>query len=1659
MADDPIPGVGQLPDATPFVLLPLRLETRYLPGRFCVRVFPDDVLVDTFQPRIAEAELANVTAYWVRRWLAGGDPDAHRAAWAALVRAGGAGRARWLTVQVAPLDPDAEPDGRGLVIVPATSVPAAERDPIARFWTRVWSTAGAERDAARADLAAALGAERAARVEAELAPVNLADTGLRAEVAFLDLPARDTLPLTRRAWSRGARAWLLPQRLVLLGFRGGEQVLQRVGEPIPAVLPVGPDPAAAPDEQLRAGGPDLAVPDALRWTVDFEAAVRAGMAFAVELDPAEPPPTFDRLFVLGVRLGGDAERGGDELSTLVRHHQAGRGGLALLPQGRPTSNTDDTNAGHSWWEDPDESFAHFFEPHDDRDGWRRRTDGAWLARLLGVDRSVLRESPGYYGADQAQARAMHTALWPATLGYYLEQLLEPVVDDATVRRTREFFTRFVLGRGTAPAIRAGRQPYGILPATVWSAAGWWHDESYAARADGLPGPGYLDGLAGLLRRAGALWRPLTGGVAHLGAPGPDPHRTLLDIVGLHPGSVEFHQRYARSFTHYANTLWFSRTDVGEPLGAAVRASVRAGLRTLADLGWDMPEDGELPEILEKVFLRHSNLLTGPLVQDPVSDTGPLAVTRPDGRNYVAWLRAAAGTSHDTLRRQEGFPGGVPTALLYQLLRHALDLGYVDTALELRRDALDLSAAAVRAERREPKYIQVAGSADAAGGTSRWRSLYRPERQVTGDPDLRLGDYIPRILQTRQPYLHRQLEALDELAAASSGALERALAEHLDCLTYRLDAWQLGLQAVQLEHMRDTAGGAHIGAYGWLEHVRPKETVPSPVALDDDLAALFADAQGRPLLHDPGNAGHLHAHSLDQAVTAAVLRGGHHGGTVDLGSARVRAALRLIEGIGAGQSLGALLGYRLERLLHDEPALYLDGLIYELRRAFPLAGNRNTTTRVDPAPPIGAVEARNVVDGAALAEHLADTGATSYPYGLDLPPLEDFVRAGTPDAAGIGRIVDARVATVCGLAGAVADLQLAEGVYQVVRGNYDRAAAVLDAYSKGGPPTVPEVVTTRRRGRTLTHRVGLHLPGGLPPGDPAVTGPRAAAEPALAGWLAAQLPPLDTVYARITWAGGTLTPSVADLGLTAADLFYLADGLDDRIVDFAERAAGPPHGAVFGVEYGPDGVAGFTVADVLPLVQALRGMILGARPLQPADLGSTVEGAAVARTDTAEAVRAGLAATLPAVDALLVRLDAAVAEDADAWTADYAAAVRPAAPYGLASAHLTAAVEGRRAPLAAMVRALDRILERWGRKRDEYDATIQAYGALPSGATDEERTALLVRAGRTIATTIVAPLPAVPELETRIAALRDAFDAALAGLTAVRDGADRVGATFAAFAAAVPAYTAVDHTPLDLGPFRDALAGLALELRRRAEALRDEIVRRTAGPADAQVVLGAGFVVLPEFTPPAEFDEAWSHRADLVPPLALDDWLTGVARVRERLRCFEAVSLLGEALGVAEPAGLEAVQVPYRAGEPWLGLEFAGTVGEDKLLYTAHYGTIAPTVCGLLLDEWVEVVPEPDLTTGLAFHFDRPGSAAPQAILLVTPPRFTGGWRWADLVATLHETLDLAVQRAVEPAGLDRTALGPLLPAVVSAVTLFPITAALNFAVSNDVHLRLAEGDA
>ena len=73
-----------------------------------------------------------------------------------------------------------------------------------------------------------------------------------------------------------------------------------------------------------------------------------------------------------------------------------------------------------------------------------------------------------------------------------------------------------------------------------------------------------------------------------------------------------------------------------------------------------------------------------------------------------------------------------------------------------------------------------------------------------------------------PYAADAQAAITALADLPTARLERLIAEHVDLCSYRIDAWITALYAQRLASLRGgrEAQGSHLGAFGWLENVRP-----------------------------------------------------------------------------------------------------------------------------------------------------------------------------------------------------------------------------------------------------------------------------------------------------------------------------------------------------------------------------------------------------------------------------------------------------------------------------------------------------------------------------------------------------------------------------------------------------------------------------------------------------------------------------------------------------------------------------------------------------------------------------------------------------------------------------------------------------------------------
>ena len=907
------------------------------------------------------------------------------------------------------------------------------------------------------------------------------------------------------------------------------------------------------------------------------------------------------------------------------------------------------------------------------------------------------------------------------------------------------------------------------------------------------------------------------------------------------------------------------------IASAKRAAARGNLTRL---GYTGDKD---PSVLDLVFNGvHQQLKGGVVDTVPLSETERLRPSTTDGRNYLQWLIDASGTSLDALYQQQGFVDDkIPTALLYLFLRHALQLGYHDVSIRLHESAGLYDPVAVQRARIDDPFIHIRSNQSVS--ESRYQPLYAVQPQITGG-NVAVHEFIAAQLSVLSLafYLREQRAALERLKGESTARLERVFADHIDCCSYRLDAWLLGLVNFQLCAMRNVHDGVaaqprqgvYLGGYAWLEDVAPENKVLTPVRLTDpELIAQFGDPADPPLMRDSQNEGYVHAPSLNHAVAAAVLRNGFISNAspanrqtpaVNLTSERVRTALAMIEGIRAGQSLADLLGYQLERGLHDRHSLAeVDKFIYKLRRAFPIRADRLASTKPPEGVSIESIEARNVINGLALVEHIKKINNKFYPFG----------KTGLPTAtAAEAKAINAEVDRLLESHDAVADLALSEGVYQAVLGNYDRVASTYDAYARGNFPPEPDVIRTPQSGIGLTHRVALHLESGVSPtvspvpGLPAVPmTPRAQGEPAINAWLASRLPALEDIACMVTFRQASTGTSVErqvtlrDLRLQPTDLILLISDdpnqamseLDDRIVRHALTTFGPRPDVAPAIRYRGKDTAPFSIFECLPLVRSLRSLTTRSRPLRSSDL--TLMNEAEAKQDAQSSIdknrltlvqtamdtlRQDLETFTAALDLLLadtVANRAAIVAAVDSNVTDISTLLARAATFGVQQAGWGFAYDFKRRTYAAILEQCAARVKRWDDKLVEFNARLADEAA---ATTDEERLAFLAQAERAISTIITTPLPSVAVFLANLTTVKQpAFAAKRAQVDAVKNST-RTSLTLLlsdvnAFVNALPPISDFDSEPFAFTAHEDEIVRFAEDVSRAAGVVITELKRRLA----------------------------------------------------------------------------------------------------------------------------------------------------------------------------------------------------------------------------------------
>jgi hypothetical protein len=1553
----------ELNDENPFLLFPIRIETRFTntngSDELLIRVYPDDIAIHSHERLITSQEIAEGKKYW-------------------------------------------------LSIFAATKKNGDEKE---QYIKSAWAT-----------LSSMFGANRAAWVQRSMKPLNWKEAVAGSDVSKLDFPKHDGNKPS--SWTLAPRTNILPDRFTFLLYNG-ETVIEQQGLVIPDQLFVGPDPLDAENAFVTKDSKLIPGPS-YDWMSDFDKAVSVGMGIRIRLSPEQARSGFDKLLVVGLNLSSDERESGKLLESLIENHHYSSKGFSFIRQGTPTNNTEDENAGSI------ATDGAGYDEYDEEDsGLPEGGDARNLADAFGISAELFEHVPSGDLTDHLEAVEMNRALYPATLGYYFSNMLHPVVNGNIQDELRKFFTDHVSGRGPLPAILVGKQPYGILLTSDFENFTWnTRDTSYSHA--------FVNGLIAVLKRYSGHWKRALPNVAHIGKPGSDPSELLMDIMGLHPGSVSFDQRVAYSTDDLRNRDQFK---YGGRYYDDVRnnfTSKELLLRFFREFGFvELDETGtvRIPPLLRLVFQHyHSKLDASNLIEaGPVSETEIVRYYNESvSKNYLHWL---SEVSSETALESQDFGSGIaaPTSVLYLQLRRALLLQlHKASAGWLNRHEIDLTYTTAT-----KSFYNIRSEAYP----TKWEVMKTPVKTAIANFEnekLSVASYLlgEGHREDESRMLQEVKDSIKFLADVPSARLERCFTEHLDCCTYRLDAWQTALFNLRLQEQRTTRvdneirrrTGIYLGSFGWVENLRPsqKRAVPR-----NEVPEKLQAGTSSSVYEYTNNGGFVHAPSINQASAAALLRSGYlsHATSanpevmsVNLSSARIRRALAILDGIRNGQPLEALLGYQFERGLHDQASARnelapLNLFIYDFRDAYPF--RQHQVHQQGTGGTTESIPANNVVNGVTLAEV-----SNSFPFGA-----KGDVLSATP--AQIAAITEEKN-RLSDTLDAVKDLLLSESVYQLVQGNFQRAGAVVNALKDSNiPPELDIINTPRSTHLAFTNRVTIQFENldtsnvSANPWAPIAMTPRALMEPGMNKWIGKLIGAATTLNFRVSHLdeqeaeSGFKVYTLDALKLQPVDLVFIVGNeldtgrgkpgtnastgtseLEMRVANLYRHEHTLPNDARIRIDFLKPKEAGKTnLGTLLPMLRSIKGLITDSRYLHAQDF---------------------------------------VGADTPATSAN---------PKGFNNSVLAAKIDSAITSYNTCISDIEAV---------KIDATItdgsgvitvcndlkQMFNALKDegiNVADSDFDLKDADAGQLLLAISACSLFGIQDAWPRLSlAVKDDEK------TLLVDQAFGVWRNMSGIKIKALAY-----------------AGSASTLAGEAQTLKLIDI--------GKLIFGDAFTIIPHFNYGNEA-EVLKGAADTSQLLdyakttlqihePVDEWLQNVSHVRPRLERLESIRMLYE-ISNSDSIALTPIQLPYRPKDSWIAMEFPKNdpvnpsepfnIKNDTLSITIHGNSAfaaGALQSGLLVDDWTEQVPTNEEMSGISFNYDQPNAVAPQVLLLAVPSAKRGHWNWDDLVNILNDTLLRAKLRAVEPALLDQLEepeLAVLLPALIANFSKYDLDFSLDY---------------
>lgn len=885
-----------------------------------------------------------------------------------------------------------------------------------------------------------------------------------------------------------------------------------------------------------------------------------------------------------------------------------------------------------------------------------------------------------------------------------------------------------------------------------------------------------------------------------------------------------------------------------------------------------------------------------------------------------------------------------------------------------------------------------------------------------EPDLK--PFIDKILSRENKEVLLKLVPEDEIPLL--------IIEFMDLFSYRLDAWWLGLVNYQLQRIRrGTFGSSNsstaIGAFGWLFDLEKRENkskrrLSSEQSRDVSEKMNLRDKES-PVYQDEQHNEFLLAPSINHAITGAILRSsykksmkqdGDNRLCINLSSLRVRQALRIIDGIRNGLSIGAVLGADLERALHEaykKSGQELNRYVYPLRQLFPLKIDIKSEQKDNP----DNTYVMSVINGELLLNR------TLKDYNSRTIPLAEYLLIEKNESTDWfhllleGRPAEHKkqlallIEQMADTFDALSDLVLSEGVYQLVQGNRVAFAALMQNMQDGRFSTQPQITEIPMQSAVIRHKAGISF--------------RTVSDIELAGWnrsFTSENKRSETVIDSAEWMMSKIEPSlnhwIGTILGSSSDICFVVTSID----------------AIDGNESETDVVCSLSELGIAPLeyLYLSSDMHLFVRFLELKfrkkynlfDQKLSID--YMKKKNTWEKGKR----TLYENEWVMNNLRSLLSNSKALTAEDFSSVIGQTDENNLKGLDI-ADLENRYETLLLHCEKLNSMFLKILRKYIPSEKS-KRNGSFISKEDYSQIIDLLILCAEIGITGAITSLPA--ELFDPKKSEEDIFKAQSCIINTLR--------------------TVADTLSDNIQNAKEYLKELVSDDEESAETTYTKVI---------QSLLSSNFKVIPRFTLKplsekdfnnqsiqSENDFSYSNAA----PLDMEIWTAEVSKVRESMGCLQQIRMFSDFSGIS--LGEASVfQIPFdlERDKEWVGREVSSEEAvRDKdslVLFDKENFSSRKDVpnTGIIFDQWMELIPYEHQRGGVVFNFDQPNAEAPQVILLAVPAKITmrrknsnsyeaKNWTLNDLITTLNDTRIMAQNRAVEPDHLyAETNLAKIIP--------------------------------